>query len=168
VVALVDTINKATAVMAAVEEEAEEALPGTATNAVSQDTGRLSVPTNKPPAAAAVMVVVVDMAVVVVVAAAALQETAISAASRVISQTNVRTKAVVAEPEAATAAEVATVVAATVVAATVVAATVVAATVVAEAEAVMVETIKKERLNDTTRLKEEEEKHALHDTTQFI
>jgi hypothetical protein len=87
----------------------------------------------------------------VVVAAAALQETAISAASRVISQTNVRTKAVVAEPEAATAAEVATVVAATVV-----------------AEAVMVETIKKERLNDTTRLKEEEEKHALHDTTQFI
>jgi hypothetical protein len=100
---------------------------------------------------------------VVVVAAAALQETAISAASRVISQTNVRTKAVVAEPEAATAAEVATVVAATVVAATVV-----AATVVAEAEAVMVETIKKERLNDTTRLKEEEEKHALHDTTQFI
>jgi hypothetical protein len=99
------------------------------------------------------------MAVVVVVAAAAaLQETAISAASRVISQTNVRTKAVVAEPEAATAAEVATVVAATVV----------AATVVAEAEAVMVETIKKERLNDTTRLKEEEEKHALHDTTQFI
>jgi hypothetical protein len=93
------------------------------------------------------------MAVVVVVAAAALQETAISAASRVISQTNVRTKAVVAEPDAATAAEVATVV---------------AATVVAEAEAVMVETIKKERLNDTTRLKEEEEKHALHDTTQFI
>jgi len=55
-----------------------------------------------------------------------------------------------------------------VVVATVVAATVVAATVVAEAEAVMVETIKKERLNDTTRLKEEEEKHALHDTTQFI
>jgi hypothetical protein len=57
-----------------------------------------------------------------------------------------------------------------VVVASVVAATVVAATVVAEAEAeaVMVETIKKERLNDTTRLKEEEEKHALHDTTQFI
>ena len=159
----VGTINKVTAVVAAVvmvvvvDLAAEEEVHlETVTNAVSQDTGRLSVPTNKPLAAAAVMVVLVDMAVMVVVAAA-LQETAISAAS-FISQTNVRTKAVVAEPEAATAAEVATVVAATVV----------AATVVAEAEAVMVETIKKERLNDTTRLKEEEEKHALHDTTQFI
>jgi len=118
-VVLVSTINRATVVVAAA------ALPGTATSAVSRDTGRLSVRISKlaaaAAAAAAVMVAAVGTVAAVVVA---LLETATSAASLVISQISVRTKAAVVAEEATVVAVVVATAAAVVATAVAVVATV--------------------------------------------